>query len=92
MLGAVAASKKSKKPAGRKLSRLSTVGDEASKSARRALLLTTCEIVSWDLSAAARALELATSADVIRALRELAPDEYEAARESGKIRRGRPAE
>lgn len=85
MLGSVADSK-------RKLSRLSAAGEEASRLARRTLLLTTCETVQWDLSAVARALELTTSADVIRALRELAPSEYEEAKLSGKIKRGRRAD
>lgn len=91
MLGAVAASKKPKKPTPRKLSKLSAVGDEASKSARRALLLATLDALKWDMTRVASALELATNADVIRALKELAPDEYAEAQNDGRIQRGRRA-
>ena len=96
MLATMAAPKTSKparKPAaateGRKRSKLSAAGEEASRLARRTLLLTTCETLGWDLTKVAAALELATGADVIRGLKELAPDEYAAAQADGRIRRGR---
>ena len=75
----------SKKPAGRKLSRLTIAGDEASRLARRTMLLATCAAVKWNLTRAAEALDLATPSDVIRALKDLAPEEYEAARERGDV-------
>lgn len=77
---------------GRKKSKLTSAGEEASQLARRTLLLTTCQTLGWDLAKVATALDLTTGADVIRALKELAPGEYEAARAAGDIRRGRRPE
>lgn len=77
---------------GRKKSKLTVAREEGARLAGRTLLLGTCEALKWDLAEVAKTLDLATSADVIRALRELAPVEYEAARERGDIRRGRRPE
>ena len=100
MLGGMATTKASggkkqaagKAPAGRKKSKLTTAGDEASQLARRTLLLGTCEAAKWNLTRVAEALDLATGADVIRALKELAPEEYEAAQTDGRIARRRPGD
>lgn len=70
---------------GRKTSKLTRAGDDASRLTRRTLLLTTCETLAWNLTRVAEALELATASDVIRALKELAPEEYEAARTRGDV-------
>lgn len=78
-------------PEGRRKSKLTQAGEEASRLARRTLLLTTCETVKWNLTRAAEALVLATPSDVIRALKDLAPEEYEAARERGDIATRRDA-
>lgn len=76
------------KAPGRKLSKLALAGNEASRLARRTMLLATCEAVKWNLTRVAEVLDLATPSDVIRALKELAPNEYEAAQERGDVRRG----
>lgn len=73
----------------RKQSKLTLAGDEASRLARRTLLVTTLGTCGWNLARAASALDLASGADVIRALKELAPEEYEAARADGRIAPGR---
>lgn len=83
------APKTARKPAaateGRKRSKLSAAGEEASRLARRTLLLTTCETLGWNLTRVAAALEMATASDVIRALKELAPAEYTAAQDRGDV-------
>lgn len=100
MLGGMATAKASggkkqaagKAPAGRKKSKLTAAGEEGSQLARRTLLLGTCEALKWNLARVAEVLELASHADVIRALKELAPEEYEAARDAGKIAKRRDSE
>lgn len=79
-------------PAGRKKSKLTMAREEASRLAGRTVLLAACDAAKWNLTRVAEALELSTQADVIRALKELAPDEYDAARERGAISPGRRAE
>lgn len=76
---------------GRKRSKLSAAGEEASRLARRTLLLTTCETLGWNLTRVATALEMATASDVIRALKELAPTEYAAAQTRGDVATRRDA-
>lgn len=61
------------------------VGRVAARDAQRALLLETCERLGWHLGAVAEALAMGAASHVVRALKNLAPDEYEAARESGKV-------
>lgn len=72
----------------RKLSAFARVGDEAKAAAQREFLLKTLDAHKWSLSVACEALGLATSADVIRALKQLAPKEYAAAKADGRIRVG----
>lgn len=88
MLATMTTKKPGKKPAAkgpRKTSKLTRAGDDAARLAKRTILLTTCEALRWNLSRVAEALELTTAADVIRALKELAPEEYEAAQVRGDI-------
>lgn len=75
-------------PEGRKVSLFTRVGNEAKATAQRRLLLDTLKQNGWNLTATAEALEMAALANVIRALQELAPDEYEAARRDGRISPG----
>lgn len=78
-----------KAPEGRKKSKLTLAREEGSRLAGRTLLLGTCEATGWNLSRVAEVLELASNADVIRALNELAPEEYVKAQEAGLIKKGR---
>jgi len=87
-----APAKAAPRPAARKQSKLTLAGDEASKLARRTLLITTLGACGWNLARTAAALDLASGADVIRALKELAPEEYDAARADGRISPGRRAD
>ena len=77
-------------PKERKKSKLTAAREEASRLAGRTVLLATCEALKWNLTRVAETLEMATGADVIRALKELAPEEYEAAQQRGDIARRRP--
>lgn len=72
-------------PEPRKKSVLTQVGDEAKAKAQRDLLLKTLKANDWNLTATAEALEMGAIAAVIRALNDLAPDEYEKARKDGLI-------
>lgn len=65
------------------------VGREASRAAQRAALLAALAARSWNLSAVARELKITDTSAVIRALKSLAPDEYEAAKKDGRIAPGR---
>lgn len=87
-------SSKAAKPeaAGRKESVFTRVGNEAKAEAQRKLLLRTLADHDWSLKATAEALEMGALASVIRALKELAPDEYEAAQSDGRIKPGKRAE
>lgn len=93
MLGGMATTKASggkrqaagKVAAGRKKSKLTLAREEAAQLAGRTLLLGTCEALKWNLTRVAETLDMATPSDVIRALKELAPDEYEAAQKRGDI-------
>ena len=75
--------------AGRKKSKLTQAREDASRLAGRSVLLASCEALKWNLTRVAEVLEMATQADVIRALKELAPEEYEAARQRGDVAPGR---
>lgn len=81
-------SSKPSEPEGRRVSRFTRVGNDAKAAAQRKLLLDTLKQNGWNLTATAEALEMAALANVIRALQELAPDEYEAARRDGRISPG----
>jgi hypothetical protein len=70
---------------GRLKSKLTMAREEASRLAGRTLLLATCEALKWNLTRVAETLAMATPSDVIRALKELAPEEYDAARERGDV-------
>lgn len=79
---------KTKAPAAkRKRSKLTEAGDEGARLAKRIALLSTCRACGWVLTKVAVELELASAADVIRALKELAPDEYAEAQQSERVSR-----
>ena len=67
-----------------------TTGDDARREAQRKLLLSTLRKTRWSLRAAADALGLSGSAGVVRALKDVAPEEYAAARADGRIKAGAP--
>lgn len=90
ILGGMAARKTEPEP--RKKSLLTLAGDAARAKAQRELLLKTLRAHDWNLTATAEALEMTSAADVARALRELAPEEYESARERGDISRATRAD
>lgn len=75
---------------GRKKSKLTQVGDEASKLARRSVLLATLDACKWNLTRAAEVLEMVGASDIIRAIKELDLEtEYEAAKERGDVAKRR---
>lgn len=63
-------------------------GDEGRRAAQRALLERVLAEHDWNMAHAAAALGLSGSPGVIRALKNVAPDLYEAARADGRIRAG----
>lgn len=77
-----------KAPATRSL--YATTGDAARRAAQRKLLLRTLRETRWSLREAADALGLSGSAGVVRALKDVAPEEYAAARADGRIKAGAP--
>lgn len=85
----MAAPKKSaKKPAPRARSLFAQTGEDARREAQRKLLLKTLGEHDWNLTATAEALGMAFAQSVVRALNELAPEEYKAARRDGRISPG----
>lgn len=93
MLASDMASPKTRKPAtkppeGRKRSKFTEVGDEAKATAQRALLLETLDANGWNLTATAEELGMGAATAVSRALRELAPKEYEKAKRDGRVSQG----
>ena len=76
-----------KKPA-RERSLYAQTGDDARRDAQRKLLLKTLREFDWNLTATAEALGMAGSPAVIKALRDVAPDEYEMAREDRRVSQG----
>lgn len=62
---------------------------EAAEQAQHDLLVKTAEECDWSIRKMANALNV-TPPSVVRALRELAPKEYEKAKAAGKVRVGRP--
>lgn len=63
-------------------------GDEARRKAQRKLLLATLRAHGWNLRGAAEPLGLSGSPGVIRALKDVAPEEYAAAKADGRIQPG----
>lgn len=74
----------SKKAAKKKTRSLAEIGREASQNAQRIALLAELEAQGWNLTATAEAFGIA-GPNVIRALKSLAPEEYEKARRDGRI-------
>lgn len=77
---------------GRPKSALTLAGETAAREAKRELLLQTLKEQGWNLTRTAEALGMGASSAVHRALHDLAPAEYEAARERGDIAIGRPTD
>ena len=67
------------------------IGREAAREAQRKALLRALKAHDWNLAHTADALLMGDASAVIRALKALAPEEYDAAREDGRIRTGRPS-
>lgn len=84
---AVTKNGRSRRAPARKRSKLTAVGEEAATLAKKRLLLAVCDACGWNLTAAARALELTSASDVVRALKELAPAEYAGAQQRGLVSR-----
>ncbi len=89
---AMAAPKKkpaTKKPAGRKKSKLTLAGE----AAQRGVLLAALKEHRWNLSHVAEALEMGDASAVLRSIRLLGlVEEYDAAKATGKARPGRPTD
>lgn len=64
------------------------VGDDARREAQRVILLRTLKQHGWNLRAAAVALGLSGTPGVVRALKDVAPGEYAAAKADGRIKPG----
>lgn len=77
-----------KTPTKKTVSKYAQAGDDARRAAQRKLLLTTLKGCDWNLARAADELGLSGSPGVIRALKDVAPDEYDAARSDGRVRAG----
>ncbi len=75
-----------------RVSVLSEVGDEARRKAVREALLKALRATDWNLTAAGESLRMDRQ-NVIRALKEFAPDEYAKAKADGRVVPGkRPAD
>ena len=61
------------------------IGREAAREAQRKVLLEALEAHAWNMTATGETLGMGTGANVIRALKQLAPEEYEAAKVDGRI-------
>lgn len=74
---------------GRRKTKLTLVADEAA----RKFLLATLKEHGWNLTRAAEALDMAGAPAVLKAIRSLdLADAYQAAKDAGKAKPGRPAE
>lgn len=73
---------------GRVKSKLTLAAEEAARAAKRELLLRELEAHDWNFAATARALDVAGTPAIIRALNEVAPDAYEQAKRDGKVKSG----
>lgn len=80
--------KTTKKAPARARSLYAQTGDDARREAQRKLLLKTLKEQDWNLTATAEALGMAGSSAVIKALRDVAPDEYEKARDDRRVSQG----
>lgn len=89
MIVSMATTKRTTKPAPRRQSKLTLAREEGARHAGRLALLATCDALGWNLTRVAEVLEMTTPADVIRALKELAPAEYEAAKARGDVAKRR---
>ena len=74
---------------GRVKSALTLAAEEGARAAKRELLLRTLDANDWNFAATARALGLTGTPAVIRALNEVAPDEYERAKRDGRVAPGK---
>jgi transcriptional regulator with GAF, ATPase, and Fis domain len=61
------------------------VGREAAREAQRKVLLEALAAHAWNMTVTAESLGMGTGANVTRALKQLAPEEYEAAKADGRI-------
>lgn len=77
-----------KRGAAKEPSLYARTGDDARRDAQRKLLLRTLRAQGWNLRASAVALGLSGTPGVVRALKEVAPDEYTAAKADGRIKPG----
>ncbi len=81
--------KLSRKPKTTPASTFAEIGRHAAREAQRRAILAAATAHGWNLSAVAAALQMGDASAVIRALKALAPDEYEAAKAAGKVAPGR---
>ena len=72
-------------PKTRTRSELTLAGERAAAAAKRDVLLTACRCCDWNLSRVAEKLALTSASDVLRALKELAPEDLAAARKRGDV-------
>lgn len=82
-------SKTAPEPAGRKRSVLTEVGEEAKRAAMRKRLIAELRSQGWNFTKTAEALGMGNgssgASNVSRALKDLAPEEYAAAKADGRI-------
>lgn len=71
--------------AARERSAFAQAGEEARREAQRKLLLRTLAAQGWNLTRTAEALGMGAMQAVTRALKDLAPEEYAAAKADGRI-------
>lgn len=74
----------------RKPSLYALAGEKGRRAYQRDLLLASLEEHGWRFPAVAKALGIAGSSAVSRALDDVAPDEAKAARKDGRIKQGAP--
>lgn len=71
--------------AARERSAFAQAGEEARREAQRKLLLRTLRETGWNITRTAEALGMGAAPAVTRALKDLAPEEYAAAKADGRI-------
>ena len=74
---------------GRVKSALTMAAEEGARAAKRDLLLRTLDANGWNFAATARALDVAGTPAIIRALNDVAPDEYNRAKRDGRVAPGK---